>query len=265
MKNKTSTVGIAFIKDFEGFSDKPYHCSAGVLTIFWGHTKTAKDYVGRNLSPSEAERIGEQLLKLDLLEFERAVDRLVKVSITQNQYDALISFVYNLGAGNFAKSKLLRKLNAGDYLGAAKQFKCWIYADGKKLKGLVKRRAAEAELFMLNNHISEPIGRAVLNNDLSGGVAHKATIIPPNLNNEPIPVRQLPLPTLQQHYGEPTVKNNSTTIVTAGASGLAASTIAILEYAPTILNALAGLQWQIAAILLVVGVGLAIWRFMDSN
>ncbi len=81
----------------------------------------------------------------------RAVNRLVTVPLTQNQFDALISFVFNLGIGNFRTSTLLKKLNAGDYTGAAKEFPPWVRADGKQLPGLIKRRDAEKALFLLND------------------------------------------------------------------------------------------------------------------
>ena len=79
--------------------------------------------------------------------FERTVDRLIKVDLNQGQYDALVSFAYNLGGGALASSSLRRILNRGNYPGAERQFKRWVFAGGRKLRGLVKRRAAEAELF----------------------------------------------------------------------------------------------------------------------
>ena len=89
----------------------------------------------------------EELLRDDVKRFEGQVLRLVKVPLTQGQFDALVSFTYNLGAGNLSNSTLLRLLNVGDYSGAAAQFDRWVYASGKRLSGLVKRRAAERALF----------------------------------------------------------------------------------------------------------------------
>jgi lysozyme len=89
-----------------------------------------------------------QLLRLDLRNAEAAVTRLVKVGIGQERFDALVSFVFNVGAGNFASSTLLRKLNHGDYAGAGREFDRWTRgADGKSLPGLVARRNAEQALF----------------------------------------------------------------------------------------------------------------------
>jgi lysozyme len=87
------------------------------------------------------------LLREDIQSSEDAVNRLVTVPITQGQYDALVSFVFNLGRGNLASSTLLRLLNSGDYTGAAEQFPRWNQAAGKVLQGLVTRRAAEARMF----------------------------------------------------------------------------------------------------------------------
>jgi len=89
----------------------------------------------------------EELLREDVKRFEGYVDRLVKVPLTQGQYDALVSFVYNLGPGALERSTLLDQLNRGDYDSAAEQFGRWVFAGGKTLAGLVRRRAAERALF----------------------------------------------------------------------------------------------------------------------
>uniref|UniRef100_UPI001B316D19 lysozyme n=1 Tax=Pantoea ananas TaxID=553 RepID=UPI001B316D19 len=90
----------------------------------------------------------DKYLREDLLVAELTINTNVKVKLTQNQFDALASFVFNLGSGNFVKSTLLKKLNAGDIAGAADEFGKWVNAGGKKLAGLVKRRAAEREVFI---------------------------------------------------------------------------------------------------------------------
>jgi len=89
----------------------------------------------------------EEMLQADLPRFEAAVSRLVTVPLDQHQFDALVSFTYNLGEGNLRSSTLLKKLNAGDYAAAAAQFERWVTAAGKPLPGLVKRRAAERAMF----------------------------------------------------------------------------------------------------------------------
>ena len=137
-----SKKGIELIKRFEGCRLKAYKCPAGVWTIGYGHTNNVRrDDV---ITQEEAE----ELLKRDLKVHEDNVKRLVKVALTQGQFDALVSFEYNVGYGNLANSTLLKLLNAGNYDGASKQFKRWVYAGDKVLEGLVKRRIAETELFL---------------------------------------------------------------------------------------------------------------------
>lgn len=146
---KTNAAGVQLIKDFEGFVPKWYRDPVGVWTIGYGHTDSAgspKHATSANMVLSEAE--GTAILQRDLGQYEAAVDRLVKVPLNENQYAALVSFTYNLGAGNLGSSTLLRKLNAGDYEGAANEFARWNKAGGKVLNGLVRRRAAEKALFV---------------------------------------------------------------------------------------------------------------------
>ena len=137
-----SETGIQLIKKFEGCSLKAYKCPAGIWTIGYGHTSGVKE--GQTITKKEAEAY----LKQDLTTFETFVSNLVTVAINQNQFDALVSFCYNLGPGNLRSSTLLKRINAGDFNGAAEQFDRWVYAGGKKLPGLVKRRAAEKALFL---------------------------------------------------------------------------------------------------------------------
>lgn len=133
--------GLELIKTYEGLRLKAYQDSVGVWTIGYGHTRTAKP--GMTITAEEAEA----LLRQDLADAEKAVTRLVKVPLNDNQYSALVSFVFNLGSGNFAMSTLLKKINSGDIAGAAKEFKRWNRAGKKVLAGLVRRRDAEAALF----------------------------------------------------------------------------------------------------------------------
>jgi lysozyme len=140
-KYTLSKAGIELIKRFEGLRTNAYRCPAGVWTIGYGHTRTAKP--GMMISHQQAE----ELLKKDLSFFEDAVTRLVKVPLTQGQYDALVSFAYNCGVEALRVSSLLRYLNKGEYNLAALQFSRWTRANGKVLPGLVSRRADEYELF----------------------------------------------------------------------------------------------------------------------
>lgn len=134
------------IKKYEGLRLKSYLCPAGIPTIGWGHTYGVK--LGRVISVQEAE----VLLDHDYQSAQDQVERLVRVPLTENQLGALTSFVFNLGMGALAMSTLLKKLNKGDYTGAADEFNKWVYAKvngvSTKLEGLVKRRAEERELFL---------------------------------------------------------------------------------------------------------------------
>ncbi|MDH0157376.1 lysozyme [Stutzerimonas stutzeri] len=136
-----SEAGLALIRQSEGLRLRAYLCPAGIPTIGYGSTAGVK--LGQTITAERAE----ELLREDVRQFEAAVSRLVKVPLTQGQFDALTSFAFNLGTKSLEQSTLLRLLNAGDYPGAAAQFDRWVYASGKKLTGLVKRRAAERALF----------------------------------------------------------------------------------------------------------------------
>lgn len=144
---QTSEKGIALIKQFEGCKLTAYQDSVGVWTIGYGWTQPVDGKpirAGMTIKQETAER----LLKTGLLSYESDVSRLVKVGLTQWQFDALVSFTYNLGARSLSTSTLLRKLNAGDYAGAADEFLRWNKAGGKVLNGLTRRREAERALFL---------------------------------------------------------------------------------------------------------------------
>lgn len=147
MTKKTSTKGIELIKSFEGLSLTAYKCPAGVWTIGFGHTGTVDGkLIASGMKITEAK--ATELLKKDLAEFEAAVNGCVKAPITQNMFDALVSFAFNVGAGALRRSTLLQKLNKSDYDGAADEFPKWNKAGGVVLNGLVRRRLAERKLFM---------------------------------------------------------------------------------------------------------------------
>lgn len=134
--------GKSIIRKFEGCKLKSYLCPAGKWTIGYGHTFGVKS--GRVISKAEAE----VLLDHDYQEALNGVESVVKVPLTENQLEALTSFVFNLGVGALKGSTLLKKLNAGDIAGAANEFDKWVFAAGVKLNGLIARRAAEKELFL---------------------------------------------------------------------------------------------------------------------
>ena len=144
---QTSDKGIALIKQFEGCKLLAYQDSVGVWTIGYGWTQPVDGKpirAGMTIKQETAER----LLKTGLVSYESDVSRLVKVGLTQGQFDALVSFTYNLGARSLSTSTLLRKLNAGDYAGASDEFLRWNKAGGKVLNGLTRRREAERALFL---------------------------------------------------------------------------------------------------------------------
>ena len=140
---KISDKGLALIKRFEGFEERAYLCPAGVWTIGYGHTSGVHE--GQTCTREQAER----WLQEDLKSAEAAVSVLNTVRpLRQNEFDALVSFVYNLGAGNFIKSTLRMKVCANpDNPTIRDEFRKWIYADGRILPGLVTRREAEADLY----------------------------------------------------------------------------------------------------------------------
>ena len=139
----TSKNGVDLIKRFEGLKLEAYLCPAKVWTIGYGTTENIKE--GDIITESQAE----QLLIKDLARFEIQLNRaMCGYMLTQNQFDALISFLYNVGIGNFKVSTLLRKILMGaENEKIGNEFKRWVYADGKKLDGLIRRRKAEQELF----------------------------------------------------------------------------------------------------------------------
>jgi len=140
---KLTPAGKKLIQEFEGLSLVAYKCPAGKLTIGYGHTgaDVTKDLV------ITATKAGE-ILEADIARFAFKIRPLIKYPINDNQFSALLSFAYNLGAGALAGSTLLKKLNSGDVKGAATEFGRWVFCGKDKLPGLVRRRAAEKALFI---------------------------------------------------------------------------------------------------------------------
>jgi GH24 family phage-related lysozyme (muramidase) len=145
---KIGNKGLRLIKEFEGCKLTAYKCPAGVWTIGIGSTRYADGSAvkqGQTLANEEAALL---LLSKTLAPYEHAVNA-IKVELTQNEFDALVSLTYNIGAANFASSTLVKMLKAGDDKAEiAKQFLRWNKAAGKELEGLTRRRNAEAELFL---------------------------------------------------------------------------------------------------------------------
>lgn len=152
---KTSERGIQFIKSFEAFMPTPYKAldypKTKKLTIGYGHLIQPGEKFTTLTEPQACD-----LLADDLVQFERDVTRLVKVAITQDMFDALVSFAYNCGADidadtiaeGLGDSTLLKKLNSGDFLGAADEFLKWCKCNGVEVNGLKRRRTAERDMFL---------------------------------------------------------------------------------------------------------------------
>jgi len=145
---KTGQKGLKLIKEFEGFRSKPYLCSANVPTIGYGATYYPS---GKKVTLNDqpiTEEYAVQLLSTMLDTFEKAVDSFCRDDINQDQFDALVSFAYNLGNGSLKSSTLLKKVNANPNDPTIRdEFMKWVNAGGKKLPGLVRRRQAEADLY----------------------------------------------------------------------------------------------------------------------
>ena len=142
MRHITPT-GINLIKQFEGFSDTVYTCPAGFNTIGYGHVvQTNEDF-----SDGVTTATAEILLQQDVTRTEQAVLRLIHIPLTDGQFDALVSFTYNLGQGALQRSTLRRKVNRNEHQAAPAEFMRWVWAGGRQLPGLIKRRYAEAKLY----------------------------------------------------------------------------------------------------------------------
>jgi lysozyme len=140
---KISDSGLRLIANFEGFSAYPYIDAKG-QSVGFGHFILPTD----KFTFPMTEETAYTLLGQDAAKANDAVSRFVKVPLTQNQHDALVSLVYNIGEGNFYGSTLLRLLNAGDYMGAAAQFPNWRKSQGQIVQALVDRRQQEQNLFL---------------------------------------------------------------------------------------------------------------------
>ena len=155
-----SAAGLQLIAGFEGWSATLYEDVADNATIGYGHLVHAGPITAADRAGPYGKGITQQqglaLLRSDVESKAQAVRSCVTVPLTQGQFDALVSFAYNVGAGALQGSTLLRKLNAGDYAGAATEFGNWTKAGGQVMSGLVRRRAAEAAMFRGNGATPQP-------------------------------------------------------------------------------------------------------------
>jgi lysozyme len=141
-KMNISKEGLSLIKKFEGCELEAYLCPAGVWTIGYGHTKDVKE--GDKINKEEAD----YLLQEEMIEYESYINDFVEVPLNQNQFDALCSWVYNLGPTNLKNSTMLKVLNEEKYVDVPQEIKRWNKAGGEVLDGLIKRREAEAKMFV---------------------------------------------------------------------------------------------------------------------
>lgn len=142
-------LAIEMIKRYESFVDHLYICPGGYWTIGWGHlVSNEEELVYYQQKGTITEDEGEELLLKDLIVAELGVMKYISVPLSDLQYGALVSFTMNLGTGALQRSTLRSKLNRGDYGGASGEFERWVYAGGRKLLGLVRRRREEKEMFL---------------------------------------------------------------------------------------------------------------------
>jgi lysozyme len=140
--------GLAMIKRFEGFSATPYLCPAGWWTIGFGAIHTLDAQPVTATTPPVTEEEAETLLRRDVAVAERAVLRLITVPLSDGRLDALASFAFNLGGGALQRSTLRRKVNRDEHADVPDEFRKWVWGGGRKLPGLIRRRYAEAVLYM---------------------------------------------------------------------------------------------------------------------
>lgn len=159
---EVSAEGIEFIKRHEAWRSRMYHDAGGKPTIGWGHlinVFSEADLLSKQLSKEE----GEAILRKDLKAAVHAVNYYLKVPVTQNQFDALVSFTFNVGGGAFKSSALLKKLNAGaEEQEIVAEFKRWVFASGKKIDGLLTRRMAEVAFFLRGRYLGQNISSVPL-------------------------------------------------------------------------------------------------------
>lgn len=220
---QASQAGIDIIKQYEGLRLKAYLCPAGVWTIGYGHTSSAGEprvVRGMSITADEADRI----LRQDLRKFEEAVDDMVKASISQGQFDALVSFAFNCGIGALQKSTLLKQVNAKRFDRVPAELMKWTKADGKELPGLVRRRRAEAGLW-----------RGVIGDEID---IHEA--------------RAKPTAPREKKITESKEANTAAAVATGGAAAIAAEVIPVARDGAPVLAAFSEALGRPAVIGLIV-------------
>ena len=140
--------GLDLIKHYEGWRESPYLCSSATATIGWGSTWDRNGDAVTLEHLDITKKQGEYLLLREVRHSEAAIRKLVKTELTENMFSSLCSFIYNVGSGNFQKSTMRMKLNRGLHEEAADEFSKWVKAGGRRIRGLVRRRKQERQLFL---------------------------------------------------------------------------------------------------------------------
>lgn len=236
---RMSNPGIdALVKKFEGCKLKAYRCPAKILTVGFGHTSAAgapEVTEGMTITQDEAEAI----LRSDLMKFEHGVEKLLKVEVTQNEFDVLVDFAYNAGLGNLKSSTLLKKVNAGDLDAAPSELMKWTKGGGKVLAGLVKRRQAEIDWWRMDDF--QPPDHA-------------------ERRAEPDPVQPKSMAESKQATG-------AVAVGLLGSVGAAKEVIAQVQDANDLFGTVLGLfgNTQFLMMAAVVGIGGAIWYWRKQH
>jgi len=226
----------AILKKFEGCKLKAYYCPAGVCTIGYGHTSAAgAPQVVDGMIITQAD--AEDILKRDIVKYETAVMDLVKVKLTQNQFDVLVDFAYNAGVGNLKSSTMLKKVNAGDLDAVPAELMKWTKGGGKVLPGLVRRRQAAGAWWSADQHVEEQEQRT---------------------DPDPVPVRTMA-----------DSKQGNAALLTAGLGsvGVAKEVAAQAKDASDVADQFMGLLSNTNFVIMVaiIGAGAAIWYWRKKN
>jgi len=226
----------ALLKKFEGCKLKAYRCPANVCTIGYGHTSAAgAPMVNDGMTITQAQ--AEDILKRDIVKYEVAVMDLVKVKLTQNQFDVLVDFAYNAGVGNLKSSTMLKKINSGDLDAVPAELMKWTKGGGKVLPGLVRRRQAAGAWWSADQHVEEQEQRT---------------------DPDPVPVRTMA-----------DSKQGNAALLTAGLGsvGVAKEIAAQAKDASDVADQFMGLLSNTNFVIMVaiIGAGAAIWYWRKKN
>jgi len=224
------------LKKFEGCKLKAYRCPANVCTIGYGHTSAAgAPQVADGMIITQAD--AEDILKRDIVKYEIAVMDLVKVKLTQNQFDVLTDFAYNAGVGNLKSSTMLKKINSGDLDAVPAELMKWTKGGGKVLPGLVRRRQAAGAWWSADQHVEEQEQRT---------------------DPDPVPVRTMA-----------DSKQGNAALLTAGLGsvGVAKEVAAQAKDASDVADQFMGLLSNTNFVIMVaiIGAGAAIWYWRKKN